>query len=854
MAPPLASPGRRAEAAGRARPRVEGKFLWVGDEKLYVRGATYGTFATNGDGTDYPDPDVVDADFERMAASGLNAVRTYTVPPAWLLDLAADRGLFVMVGLPWEHHVAFLEDKLRADSIEERVRRGVAGCAGHPAVLCYTIGNEIRAPIARWHGRRPVERFLERLTGAAHSEDPGGLVTYVNYPTTEYLELPFLDLACFNVYLESQPALDAYLARLHNLVGDRPLILAEVGLDSRRNGLEEQAQSLSWQLRTTFEAGCAGAFVFAWTDEWHINPLGEEGAGFAVEDWDFGLTDRERRPKPALPAVRDAFSEAPFPDDSDQPRISVVVCTHNGASTLAECLDGLAALRYPDYEVIVVSDGSTDKTAAIVRDHCVRLIERDRVGLAAARNAGLEAATGEIVAYIDDDAWPDPDWLGYLAAAFRTGDWAGVGGPNLPPPDDEIAESVARAPGGPIHVLVSDREAEHIPGCNMAFRKSELVEAGGFDPRFRAAGDDVDICWRLQDRGSRLGFSPAAMVWHRRRNSIRAYWRQQRGYGEAEALLESKWPERYNPIGHLSWSGQLYGETVSPLRAPKRVRHGRWGANPFQSLYEPPQGRISAMRSMPERYLVIASLACISALGVVWQPLLVGLPLLLLTAGMFVVEAAMAGFRAASPRGGRSRLAWLRLWLTTSLLFLSQPAARLRGRIRGGLTPWRRRGPFRLALPLPRSVTQWREQWSPPDALLERLEVSLSASETVVRRGGEFDRWDLEVLAGAFGSSRLLMAIEEYPHGRQLVRWRSWPHLYPGVAVLAAVSFGLAAAAAISGAALVAGILGLLGAILLVRAAADTTTATDEVAGAIDGLPAAEPPAAEETPIEERAA
>ena len=181
------------------RPRVEGKFVWVGEEKLHIRGATYGTFATNGDGTDYPDPDVVSMDFERMAASGFNAVRTYTVPPPWLLDLAAEHGLLVMVGLPWEHHVAFLEGKRRAASIEARVRAGVAGCAGHPAILCYTIGNEIRAPIARWHGRRRVERFLERLALAAKAEDPGALVTYVNYPTTEYLELPFLDLACFNV-------------------------------------------------------------------------------------------------------------------------------------------------------------------------------------------------------------------------------------------------------------------------------------------------------------------------------------------------------------------------------------------------------------------------------------------------------------------------------------------------------------------------------------------------------------------------------------------------------------------------------------------------------------------------------
>ncbi|NIP81943.1 MAG: glycosyltransferase, partial [Gemmatimonadetes bacterium] len=78
-----------------------------------------------------------------------------------------------------------------------------------------------------------------------------------------------------------------------------------------------------------------------------------------------------------------------------------------------------------------------------------------------------------------------------------------------------MARCVADSPGGPNHVLLSDAVAEHIPGCNMAFRTAALREVGGFDPRFRIAGDDVDICWRLQQRGWTLGFHPAAMVWHR---------------------------------------------------------------------------------------------------------------------------------------------------------------------------------------------------------------------------------------------------------------------------------------------------------------------------------------------------
>jgi hypothetical protein len=108
-------------------------------------------------------------------------------------------------------------------SIADRVRSGVRECAGHPAVLAYAIGNEISASIVCWHGRRRVEKFLEELFRVAIEEDPDTLVTYVNYPSTEYLQLPFLDLVCFNVFLEAEEEFEAYLARLQTLAGNRPL-------------------------------------------------------------------------------------------------------------------------------------------------------------------------------------------------------------------------------------------------------------------------------------------------------------------------------------------------------------------------------------------------------------------------------------------------------------------------------------------------------------------------------------------------------------------------------------------------------------------------------------------------------
>ena len=265
------------------RPRVVGKFLYLGDTKIWVRGVTYGTFRPKEDGSEYPDSEIVERDFAEIAANGMNAIRIYTVPPRWLLDTAQRYSLHVMVGLPWEQHITFLDDKKRTRAIEGRIRDWVRTCADHPAVLCYAIGNEIPAHIVRWYGHRRVERYLKRLYMIAKNEDTDGLFTYVNYPTTEYLYLPFLDLFCFNVYLETQEHLKAYLVHLQNIAGDRPLIMTEMGLDSLRHGEDTQAQVLGWQIGTAFAAGCTGAFVFAWTDEWHRG-------GYDIEDWDFGIT------------------------------------------------------------------------------------------------------------------------------------------------------------------------------------------------------------------------------------------------------------------------------------------------------------------------------------------------------------------------------------------------------------------------------------------------------------------------------------------------------------------------------------------------------------------------------------
>ena len=111
---------------GSARPVVRGKFLYCNDQKLWLRGVTYGTFRPDKRGREFHDPDRVERDFLLIADAGINAVRTYTVPPLWFLDLACSQGLYVMVGLPWEQHIAFLDDRQQNLAIRRRVSEGSA--------------------------------------------------------------------------------------------------------------------------------------------------------------------------------------------------------------------------------------------------------------------------------------------------------------------------------------------------------------------------------------------------------------------------------------------------------------------------------------------------------------------------------------------------------------------------------------------------------------------------------------------------------------------------------------------------------------------------------------------------------
>ncbi|MCD6339768.1 MAG: glycosyltransferase [Verrucomicrobia bacterium] len=755
------------------RVAADGKFFKLGEERFFVKGLAYGPFRPNANGEPYPEPEKADCDLILARELGANLLRVYQPPPTWFLDLAARRGLRLLVEAVWPQHRCFLDSERDRREARTAVRRAAEHCAHHPAVFALSVANEIPPDVVRWSGAHATAAFLDDLALIVKETDPECLVTFGNFPPTEYLHPAEMDFVCFNVYLHDPERFAAYLDRLHAAAVNRPLLLGEIGFDSLRLGEARQAALLEAEIEAACRRGVAGVTVFRFTDEWFKD-------GKETRDWRFGLCREDRSPKPAWEATRRAFLAAPRPPLPRHPMVSVVVATYNGARTLTQCLESLQRLRYPAYEVIVVDDGSTDRTPNII-NLCpwVRHLRHPRnLGLSTARNTGVEAARGEIVAFLDDDCYADPDWLYRLVGdMIADPQLAGAGGPNLLPPEDSpVAAAVMAAPGGPAPVLLTDREAEHLPGCNMAFWKKALEEVGGFDPVFHVAGDDVDICWRLRDVGYRLGFAGSAFVWHYRRRTLRAYLRQQRGYGEAEALLERKHPRRFSPLGGGRWQGRIYGPPLLQVPGEKPfIYHGRFGLAAFQSVYAAAGSFPPALFLSLEYYaLAVGPLLLLSALFPWLAPL---------AAAAFLLpplQAARAAASAHIPR--RQRRFWSRpltalLWLLQpvvrgwaryrSRLFLQQTPARVRSSLDAVHARQKGESPELLYFALPSELDRGR--------FLERLAEAHAKAGWNFRTDSGWEPFDLEIYGSRWSRIHFVTAAEYAPDGRAFLRSRFRP-------------------------------------------------------------------------------
>jgi GT2 family glycosyltransferase len=755
-----------------ARVKVDGKFFRLADKKFYVKGVTYGPFAPNAQAEFFPAPDQVEKDFEQIKELAANVLRLYYVPPRWFLDAALRHGLRLLIDVPWNKHLCFLENDQTREEACRSVREAAKACADHPAVFALSVVNEIPADIVRWTGAYAISEFIEDLVQIVKSIDPACLCTFGNYPPTEYLRAKNVDFLCYNVYLHNPKPFENYLSRLQMIADSKPLILGEFGIDSLREGEELKCEILSWQIELAFRGGLAGSIIFSFTDDWF-----KEGG--QVTDWAFGVTYADRKPKRSFYVAQRAFFLAPYYPLSQYPLVSIVVASYNGERTLEACLKSLQNLNYTSYEVILVDDGSTDRTPEICRRfgdiHYIR--HEKNQGLSVARNTGIAAAKGEIVAFTDSDCRADRDWLHYLIGDLVQSEFAGIGGHNLLPPEDSwVAAAVMVSPGGPAHVMITDRLAEHIPGCNMAFYKWALEDIAGFDPIFRKAGDDVDVCWRLQQQGYKLGFSPAGFVWHYRRATVRDYLKQQQGYGEAEALLVRRHPEYFNWFGASQWQGRIYSPAkFSVITQPPIIYHGWFGTGFFQTLYTPqPSFTLALVCSLEFHVLVLLPLMVLAS---IFRPLLpTAIAAFLLPVGVCIAAATQAEI----PRDK------IRFWSRPliALLFFLQPLVRGWARYQTALRAPRSHLSGRETFESIRAGSEERnyellEYWN--EAGIDRVQFISTVLDRLDQQGWQnkadagWNKYDVLIYGTKWSQLQITTVSEVLGHGKQMLRIRLRP-------------------------------------------------------------------------------
>jgi cellulose synthase/poly-beta-1,6-N-acetylglucosamine synthase-like glycosyltransferase len=771
---------------------ARGKFLFEGEGKFHARGVSYGPFAPNSRGERYPEPDRAAQDFALIRDLGANVVRTYVPPPPWMFELAAKHELRLMVGMPWPFHMAFLDSRQMSADIRRTIRDSVTAMRRFADVIfAFSLGNEIRSDIVRWHGPRAVSRFLGDLYEIGKSITPDSLFTYSNYPSAEYLDLSFLDLICFNVYLHREPDFRRYLTHLMSATGERPLVLSETGMDTIREGEEHQAELLRWQARAAFELGLAGFIVFAFTDEWHTG-------GAEITDWAFGLVTRDRIAKRAFSAVGEVFRTPLPPPLSRFPKVSVVVPAYNAAATLGECLDSLARLNYPDYETIVIDDGSADATSEVASRPGVRVLRSAHHGLADARNLGIEAAAGEFVAFLDADARADRDWLYHLVETMTRRESAAAGGPNFAPPPTSAAESaISAAPGQPREVRAGDDSLEQLCGCNMIVEKAAARALGGFDSILTAAGDDVDFSCRLSERGLAIASAPAAVVIHRRRPTIGAYIRQQRGYGRGEGLLFRKYPLKTS-------AGVMYGGASrwSALLGGARIYYGAFGRGLFQSVY--PGAEVAPLFQLPLTiYWVIV--AAIMILGGIASPAMGWLG----CAGAALTIASAIAIAASGAPSDGARMIWsARAMLAVAALAGGVARSAAREQVKWTSTPRagtpeaetatvRARGRVLLTLAEPLDAIGI-------DAILEAMRAALVRYGLAAAAGDRYETYDLLLLIPP--AIRIQLNGLELDDGRVALSWRARPAArriatVGGAIIAVMLATGFSAASAIAAAA-----------------------------------------------------
>lgn len=217
--------------------------------------------------------------------------------------------------------------------------------------------------------------------------------------------------------------------------------------------------------------------------------------------------------------------------------ISVIIITYNRCRELERCLNSLMAQKNSNFEIIVVDGGSTDCTIDLIKQYPIKFVrESKRSGISAARNLGISNSEGDIVVFLDDDAIAEKDWLESLVKPFEDEGIAGASGKVIP-----ITNTLFNREFAPDYDQGPDiKETKYFIGCNMAFRKSAIIEVGLFDTKIKYGHDENELCSRLLNAGYRLIFTPYAVAHHDYVPSFSALMKKKFKMGKSRAYLEKK--------------------------------------------------------------------------------------------------------------------------------------------------------------------------------------------------------------------------------------------------------------------------------------------------------------------------
>jgi O-antigen biosynthesis protein len=654
------------------------------------------------------------------------------------IDLASTMGLHTLIEVPVsaEHLLSRAGLKVLRTDLDAVIRR----FSGRPGVIGFLLSPAISADWLRMAGLARVQRAFEQLVRYLKADSAGALVAVRHQPSTRALAALNEDLLYSTVPGLSGYELTNYIVSMHNMAESRPVVVE----------LEAGCGDQDERVGCAFAAGVAGVVA----PSFEAPPRTDALAMIALD------------PDEVLPFV--ALNGDCPPKVSKPPMVSVVICAYNAERTMEACLKSLRQLDYPNYEVVVVDDGSRDKTAEIAaRFPEFRLIRQPNKGLSVARNVGMAAALGEIIAYTDSDCVVDPHWLTFMVGAMVANGFDACGGPNYAPHEEGRTEAcVSASPGAPCHVLTAEDRAEHLAGCNMVFRKAVLQQIGGFDPQFTAAGDDVDICWRALDAGFVLGFCPAAFVWHFRRNTVKAYYNQQRGYGKAEAMLYFKYPERFNALGQVMWRGRIPGLARTMLGARNLVAWVKTSSGFFQTIYEPPMGLLKFLPQTLEWNALWAAVLIFSLMaGFTAAPAMAMLALGPIWALYYAWKAPLE--RCHDSFGARFMVAFLAY---TGPMFrtITRYRYRLAGAWTGrdGVESRPRQRPVIQVRERALKLSYWSENGIPRDSLIDRLVRLFTRAMMPVRVDSGWNDYDLEIQPDSWTRVHIKTADEEHEGGK----------------------------------------------------------------------------------------